>query len=299
MVWSGVVFATSYLLMQLGDDLCDAAVVKGRLWRAHPQHPGAGRQAAGSGGGAGLGRAAAGAVFFHMVVALMAPLGWIRTRLFRRGSSVDHSLRIGDITLAPQACSRHWPWPARFLAIRLLKHWLRALLSAHHAGAGHARTSIVTLLGYTGAVVVVAVALAGLGISVERIAWVASALTVGIGFGLQAIVQKLHLRPDPAGRAPGEGGRLAVLGDTEGDVRRVNVRATEIQQSDRSTVIVPNSEFIHQDRAQRDPGQRPGPRAAAPTGTTGHRRAAHARADPAGLGGHRRPCWTTRRPRSR
>ena len=24
MVWSGVVFATSYLLMQLGDDLCDA-----------------------------------------------------------------------------------------------------------------------------------------------------------------------------------------------------------------------------------------------------------------------------------
>ena len=44
-------------------------------------------------------------LFFYMVVALMAPLGTDPDELFRRGSSVDHSLRIGDITLAPQACS--------------------------------------------------------------------------------------------------------------------------------------------------------------------------------------------------
>jgi potassium-dependent mechanosensitive channel len=35
-----------------------------------------------------------------------------------------------------------------------------------------------------------------------------------------------------------------VLDGTEGDIRRINVRATEIQMGDRSTVIVPNSEFI-------------------------------------------------------
>jgi potassium efflux system protein len=35
-----------------------------------------------------------------------------------------------------------------------------------------------------------------------------------------------------------------VLGTAEGDVRRINVRATEIQLGDRSTMIVPNSEFI-------------------------------------------------------
>jgi len=34
------------------------------------------------------------------------------------------------------------------------------------------------------------------------------------------------------------------LGGVEGDIRRINVRATEIQMGDRSTVIVPNSEFI-------------------------------------------------------
>ncbi|MFO6385796.1 mechanosensitive ion channel domain-containing protein, partial [Pseudomonas aeruginosa] len=36
------------------------------------------------------------------------------------------------------------------------------------------------------------------------------------------------------------------LGGVEGDIRRINVRATEIQMGDRSTVIVPNSQFISQ-----------------------------------------------------
>ena len=39
-------------------------------------------------------------------------------------------------------------------------------------------------------------------------------------------------------------GDWVVLGNAEGDVRRINVRATEIQLGDRSTMIVPNSEFI-------------------------------------------------------
>src|SRR3546814_15979889 len=34
------------------------------------------------------------------------------------------------------------------------------------------------------------------------------------------------------------------LGGVEGDILRINVRATEIQMADRSTVIVPNSEFV-------------------------------------------------------
>ncbi|HEX7750557.1 MAG TPA: mechanosensitive ion channel domain-containing protein, partial [Bordetella sp.] len=34
------------------------------------------------------------------------------------------------------------------------------------------------------------------------------------------------------------------LGTVEGDIQRINVRATEILMSDKSTVIVPNSEFI-------------------------------------------------------
>jgi len=67
---------------------------------------------------------------------------------------------------------------------------------------------------------------------------------VGIGFGLQAIVQNFISGLILLAERPVKVGDWVVLGDTEGDVRRVNVRATEIQLGDRSTVIVPNSEFI-------------------------------------------------------
>jgi small-conductance mechanosensitive channel len=106
------------------------------------------------------------------------------------------------------------------------------------------RTSVTTLLGYVGGVVVVAFALSALGFSLEKITWVASALSVGIGFGLQAIVQNFVSGLILLIERPVKVGDWVVLGDAEGDIRRINVRATEIQMNDRSTVIVPNSELI-------------------------------------------------------
>jgi len=41
-------------------------------------------------------------------------------------------------------------------------------------------------------------------------------------------------------------GDLVSISGIEGDIRRINVRATEIQLSDKSTVIVPNSQLISQ-----------------------------------------------------
>ncbi|MBS0469221.1 MAG: mechanosensitive ion channel family protein [Proteobacteria bacterium] len=245
MVWSGVVFACTYLLMQLGDDLCDALLSsKGRVG-AHI-HDTLGLDAQLLDQAAVLVSGVLRLVlFFYMVVALMAPLGTDPDELLHRGSSLNHSLQIGDITIAPQALLTALAVVcAGFLGIRLLKHWLAERYFPHTSLEPGMRVSIVTLLGYVGAVVVVAVALAGLGISVERIAWVASALTVGIGFGLQAIVQNFISGLILLAEQPVKVGDWVVLGDTEGDVRRVNVRATEIQLGDKSTVIVPNSEFI-------------------------------------------------------
>ncbi|MBS0292517.1 MAG: mechanosensitive ion channel family protein [Proteobacteria bacterium] len=245
MVWSGVVFATSYLLVQLADDLCDALL---------SSHGGFGARIQATLGiearlldqaavlVAGLLRAL---VFFYMVVALMAPLGTDPDELFRRGSDMSYSLKVGDLTLAPQALLTALAViVAGFLAIRIFKRWLLERYFPHTVLEPGMRSSIVTLLGYMGGVVVIAVALAGLGISVERIAWVASALSVGIGFGLQAIVQNFISGLILLAERPVKVGDWVVLGETEGDVRRVNVRATEIQLWDRSTVIVPNSEFI-------------------------------------------------------
>ncbi|WP_440108280.1 DUF3772 domain-containing protein [Acidovorax sp. BL-A-41-H1] len=245
MLWTGLVFATTYLLFQLVDDVCEAVL----------SSPGAFGQRLHKGLGidaklldqasvlvSGVLRVV---LFFYMIVALMAPFGTGPDEVFRRGSAVDQTLKVGDFTLAPQALLTALAVVvAGLLLIRLLKRWLSDRYFPNTSLEPGMRSSIVTLLGYVGGVVVIAVALASMGISVERIAWVASALSVGIGFGLQAIVQNFISGLILLAERPVKVGDWVVLGDTEGDVRRVNVRATEIQLGDRSTMIVPNSEFI-------------------------------------------------------
>jgi small-conductance mechanosensitive channel len=106
------------------------------------------------------------------------------------------------------------------------------------------RSSTTTLFGFVGTVIAIAFGLSAVGLALDKIAWIASALSVGIGFGLQAIVQNFISGLILLAERPVKVGDWVSLGTTEGDVRRINVRATEIQLADRSTVIVPNSEFI-------------------------------------------------------
>jgi potassium efflux system protein len=108
------------------------------------------------------------------------------------------------------------------------------------------RTSLVTLFSNVGFVLVVLLSLSALGIEWDRLAWIVSALSVGIGFGLQEIVKNFISGLILLTERPVKVGDLVSISGVEGDVRRINVRATEIQLSDRSTVIVPNSQLISQ-----------------------------------------------------
>lgn len=186
-------------------------------------------------------------LWFYLLVALLAPLGSSPNELLGRGQELGAQLQIGELSVTPAALlTALWVLLGGFAALALLQRWLNQRyfpLTTLEPGLRH---SIVTLLGYLGGVWVLALALAALGVSVERIAWVASALSVGIGFGLQAIVQNFISGLILLIERPIKVGDWVALGDTEGDVRRVNVRATEIQRSDRSTVLVPNSQFITQ-----------------------------------------------------
>jgi potassium-dependent mechanosensitive channel len=127
---------------------------------------------------------------------------------------------------------------------RLLQKWLETdFLPTTGVDAG-LRNSIRTAVGYLGSFAAAAIALSALGLSVDRIAIVAGALSVGIGFGLQSIVNNFVSGLILLWERPIRVGDWVVVGDEQGIVRRINVRATEIETFDRTAIIVPNSTFI-------------------------------------------------------
>ena len=146
-----------------------------------------------------------------------------------------------------------------FIATRALQKWLDAkFLPATNLDTG-LRNSIRTSLGYVGITLAIALALSHVGLSFERFALVAGGLSLGIGLGLQSIVNNfvsgLILLWERAVRV----GDWVVVGTEEGFVRRINVRSTEIETFDRATVILPNTNlvggvvknWVHSDRVGR------------------------------------------------
>lgn len=180
-----------------------------------------------------------------VLVLLSAPYGLgpddLAGRLFDDGGR----FRVGNLIFSPLQLVRALVVLAvAVLATRLLARWMSSrLLPTTRLDAG-VQTSVTTLVGYAGVIVGIGLALAALGVEANRITWVVSALTVGIGFGLQAIVQNFISGLILLIERPVKVGDWVVVGDAEGDVRRINVRATEIALPDRTTVLVPNSELI-------------------------------------------------------
>ncbi|AJX33382.1 DUF3772 domain-containing protein [Burkholderia oklahomensis] len=130
--------------------------------------------------------------------------------------------------------------------LRSIRRWLdNELLPAVGMDPGM-RASLITLFSNLGYVAIVLLTLSLLGVKWDNLAWIVSALSVGIGFGLQEIVKNFVSGLILLTERPVKVGDMISISGVEGDIRRINVRATEIQLSDRSTVIVPNSQLISQ-----------------------------------------------------
>jgi len=107
-----------------------------------------------------------------------------------------------------------------------------------------AREAVTSLIGYVGMALAVLIALSVTGVQMQNIAIIAGALSVGIGFGLQNIVNNFVSGLILLFERPIRRGDWIVTGDTEGYVKAINIRSTQIETFDRADVIVPNSELI-------------------------------------------------------
>jgi small-conductance mechanosensitive channel len=178
---------------------------------------------------------------------VLMPFGGSPNDLFSHIGEAFTNLSFGKLTINPGAVFKAVVvFIAGLLIVRIVKRWLSDQLLPKTSLDTGMQNSIVTLLGYVAVVIVFALALKTADVSLQSITWIASALSVGIGFGLQAIVSNFISGLILLAEQPVKVGDWVSMPGVEGDIRRINVRATEIQLSDRSTMIVPNSQFITQ-----------------------------------------------------
>lgn len=127
---------------------------------------------------------------------------------------------------------------------RLLSGGLNARLEQQSGIDPGVRNSMVTGLTYVGYLIAIVAGIGAVGLDLSNLAIIAGALSVGIGFGLQNIVNNFVSGLILLIERPVKVGDWVAVGDKEGYVRRINVRSTEIETFPRASVIIPNSELI-------------------------------------------------------
>lgn len=106
------------------------------------------------------------------------------------------------------------------------------------------RYTIRTLSGYTIVAIGVLSALSSIGASWSQVQWLVAALGVGIGFGLQEIVANFISGLIILFERPIRVGDIVTVGETDGVVTKIKIRATTIRNWDQKELLVPNKEFI-------------------------------------------------------
>ncbi len=192
LLWISVVAVCAYLLVTVFGDLCETLL--------SPRQPGGlalasalglqqRHQAQASTVLAGIGRTVL--LFIAALLAFM-PSGTSPGELLLSLADWDGSggKILGNLNIVPQDIFLALAiFFGGLFAIRVVKRWLsERLLPETDMDAGM-RASLVTLVGYLGFLFLAMLVMSTLHINLTSLTWVVSALSVGIGFGLQQIVQ--------------------------------------------------------------------------------------------------------------
>ena len=132
-----------------------------------------------------------------------------------------------------------------YFVTRWFQGWLDGSVMARGRVDTGVRNSIRTVVGYTGLALAGLIAISSAGIDLSSFALVAGGLSLGIGFGLQNVVSNFVSGLILLAERPFKAGDWIVAGDVSGTVKKISVRATEIETFQRQSVILPNSQLIN------------------------------------------------------
>ena len=159
--------------------------------------------------------------------------------LFTEGFHIG-SLLVSPLRFMVAVLTMLMGWSLIHYLRRILdKFWLRRSNISNNS-----RDTVLTLSGYLaiGALILVSLSIAGF--KLTGLSMILGALSVGIGFGLQNVVNNFISGLILMFEQPIKKGDWVKAGDTEGTVKKISIRSTIIQTFDYADVIVPNSELI-------------------------------------------------------
>ena len=104
--------------------------------------------------------------------------------------------------------------------------------------------TVITLVNYGLWIFISLMTLSILGIQLKNLAILFGALSVGIGFGLQNIVNNFVSGIIILFERPIKEGDWVVINDQEGIVRHIRIRATELETFDNASILIPNADIL-------------------------------------------------------
>jgi len=182
-----------------------------------------------------------------LFLAVAIPASWnVDMDAIMRGfGQLLHGVQVGGVTISLGNIG--WAIVA-FGACMLLAKLVRSVVRDRVMPTVEApmpiRQSVDAGLNYAGVIIAILVGIGALGIDFTNLAIVLGALSVGIGLGLQNIANNVISGVILLVERPIKSGDWVTVGGHEGFVRRINIRATEIETFERTHVIVPNSLFL-------------------------------------------------------
>ncbi|GAA5074096.1 mechanosensitive ion channel domain-containing protein [Lysobacter panacisoli] len=189
------------------------------------------------------------------LLTLVAMAGWVvfaanRFRIFRPlyaffSSILTHTFQFGEITIslghvlvfAVSVLIAFWA--AKTVRFLLQEEVLTRMSLPRGVG-----NSVASLTYYALLLLGVVVALSAAGFKISQLAFVFGALGVGIGFGLQTVVNNFVSGLILMFERPIQPGDVVEITGTSGRVREIGMRATTIKTFDGADVVVPNGTLL-------------------------------------------------------
>lgn len=154
------------------------------------------------------------------------------------GAAVTKSVTMGSLLFAVVAFTVAWA------LIRNLPGLLEVLILSRLKMRQGASYTITTIMNYAIIVIGAMTVFGSLGVSWDKLQWLAAALSVGLGFGLQEIFGNFVSGLIILFERPVRIGDTVTIGTFSGSVSKIRIRATTITDFDRKEVIIPNKAFV-------------------------------------------------------